>query len=687
MPGSVLCPDNAMRHSTWVNFPTAATWMIVALVCGYLAVDLGIARHHAERQAEELATSYVRLVEEHASSVFDRANLLLGQAVTLATAEDMTNARKLSAARRNALQEGLTALQREYRGIVSMTLTDADGYAFANTVGVAPGSSLGDRDYFRRLRRQDSDAPVISEVIYGRLSRRWGVQMARRIRGSDGHFAGMVVANLGLNENFSGFYATLTLPNDGLILLKDLEHRVMVRWPVEEEIYGRTLPSQEVSDRLAHNITEAVYPSLSPLDGKKRLLAFRKLANYPYYVIIGLAEADYLANWRAALIRAAVVSILTIIGAAVGTGLLRRKRAVDQALAVAEENARALLNATTDAAALCDLDGNLLRVNTVLTERLGRAAQEMVGANLWEMFPPEVAEPRRQAVAVAVAAGEPMTFQDGRLGRYYLNSVHPVKDSRGHVNRFAIYSRDITAQVEAEERLRTSLREVERSNADLEQFAYIASHDLREPLRMVASYVSLLGRRYADRLDGDARDFIAFAADGARRLDRLVLDLLDYSRLRRWGEDMEPTAAGDALAIALENLQTVIAEISAEVTVAPMPQVIADATQLTRLFQNLIANALKYRSPERSPEVYVDAERHGEEWVFSVRDNGIGIEAEYHERIFRIFQRLHTRDKYEGTGIGLAICRSIVERHGGRIWVESVPGAGTTFRFTLKAAG
>lgn len=674
-----------MRETKWVSLPVAATWLIVFLLCAYLAADLAISRDHTERQAEELATTYVRLAEEHASSVFDRGNLVLGRAVSLFTAADMAVARRMEPRRRAELQESLLALQRDYHGIVSMTATDADGYAFANTVGVAPGNSLGDRTYFLRLKEQNSDAAVISEVIYGRLSKRWGVQIARRIKGADGGFAGMVVANLGLSENFADFYASLALPPDDIILVKDLQHKVVVRWPVQEELFGQVIDSPAVTNWLRRNITEGVYRSYSPIDGKKRLLGLRRLANYPFYVLFGVSEEDYLADWRAAVARAVVVALLAVVAAVIGTTLFRRKLELDRALQISEENARALLNATDDAAALFDLKGTLLRSNAVLAQAVGRTPQDMIGANLWDMFPPEVSQRRRRAVAEAIASGERRILEDSRGGRHYRSTIHPVTNAQGEVGRIAVFSRDITSQVEAEAHLRATLREVERSNTDLEQFAYIASHDLREPLRMVSSYVSLLGRRYADRLDDDARQFIAYATEGARRMDRLILDLLDYSRLRRWGEEMVPTPAGEALAVALGNLQAAVAECGAVVSSGPLPQVIADPTQLSRLFQNLIGNALKYRDEGRRPDVQVGADRRGDEWVFFVRDNGIGIEPEYHERIFGIFQRLHTRDKYEGTGIGLAICRGIVDRHGGRIWVESQPGEGTTIRFTLKA--
>ena len=240
---------------------------------------------------------------------------------------------------------------------------------------------------------------------------------------------------------------------------------------------------------------------------------------------------------------------------------------------------------------------------------------------------------------------------------------------------------EITERKRADEALARQTQELARSNAELEQFAYIASHDLQEPLRMVSSYTQLLARRYRGQLDSDADDFIAFAVDGAERMQPLIRDLLEYSRIGSRGNAPEPTNLEEVLDAALANLTAAIEESDAEVTRDPLPTLSVDASQLTQLFQNLIGNALKFR--HETPRVHVSAVTEEDLVTFSVRDNGIGIQSDYVERIFAIFQRLHTRDEYAGTGIGLAVCRRIVERHDGRIWAESEPGVGTTFYFTL----
>ncbi|MGB2727489.1 MAG: ATP-binding protein [Halobacteriota archaeon] len=277
-----------------------------------------------------------------------------------------------------------------------------------------------------------------------------------------------------------------------------------------------------------------------------------------------------------------------------------------------------------------------------------------------------------------------------------------VTEGKGEEEEVLVVIGDVTRRKKAEEALLERTGALKRSNEELERFAYVASHDLQEPLRMVSSYVQMLARRYKGKLDADADDFIAFAVGGANRMQTLINDLLTYSRVGTHGKPVEPTDCEAVLDQVLTNLKVSIEESSAVVTHDALPTVIADASQLGLLFQNLIDNAIKFRSKEY-PRIHISATRgsgigdrgsglerrttNHDSWVFSVRDNGIGIEPEFFERIFIIFQRLHSREEYSGTGIGLAICKKIAERHGGRIWVESKPGKGTTFFFTIPDRG
>ena len=257
-------------------------------------------------------------------------------------------------------------------------------------------------------------------------------------------------------------------------------------------------------------------------------------------------------------------------------------------------------------------------------------------------------------------------------------TISPVKDTHGGIIGASKIARNITERKRVESDLR-------RANQDLEQFAFSASHDLQEPLRSIKIYSELLANRYGDGLDEEAKEFVRYLRSGANRMESLVRDLLSYTQLTKGDEPAEMANAAAAFDVALSNLAGAISETGAEVSAEPLPYLPVHATHLQQLFQNLVGNAIKYRSPERPPVVRVTAERQGRHWLFAVTDNGIGIAPEYKEMIFGLFKRLHTTDEYSGTGIGLAICQRIVDRYHGRIWVESEPGRRSTFRFTLPA--
>jgi PAS domain S-box-containing protein len=276
-------------------------------------------------------------------------------------------------------------------------------------------------------------------------------------------------------------------------------------------------------------------------------------------------------------------------------------------------------------------------------------------------------------------------FGTGDIRRCVEMIFSSIRNQQGEVIGAAHIGRDITDRKRAAAEMEQLLAELARSNRELEQFAYVASHDLQEPLRMVASYVQLLEKRYKNQLDVKAIQYIDFAVDGAVRMQKLIEGLLTYSRISRKGDEFKLVAANEVFSQAVANLAAAIKENQAKVTRDDLPLLSGDETQLTQLFQNLIGNAIKYRQAAITPAVHVSARLEKQEWIFAVRDNGIGIDPQYFDRIFLIFQRLHTRREYPGTGLGLALCKRIVERHHGRIWVESTSGGGSTFFFTLPA--
>jgi PAS domain S-box-containing protein len=359
-----------------------------------------------------------------------------------------------------------------------------------------------------------------------------------------------------------------------------------------------------------------------------------------------------------------------------------------------EARYRGLLEAAPDAMVVVNQGGEIVLLNARAESQFGYRRDELVGQKVKNIIPEGFAErliadgTRTAADALAQQIGTGIELQGRRKdGSDFPIEImlSPLESPQGILVTAAI--RDITLRKQNVEILAQSVSELKRSNDELQQFAYVASHDLQEPLRMVASYTQLLSKRYRGRLDADADVFIAYAVDGANRMQGLIQDLLTYSRAGTKQGALLEISSENALDEALTNLTSTIEESGAIVTHDSLPAITTDNTQMVQVFQNLVGNAIKYHGAE-VPRVHVSAQKNGgKEWVFSVQDNGLGIDPQHFDRIFVIFQRLHGREEFAGTGIGLAICKKILERQGGRIWVESQPGKGSTFHFTQSERG
>ncbi|MFZ0968816.1 MAG: ATP-binding protein, partial [Candidatus Acidiferrales bacterium] len=368
------------------------------------------------------------------------------------------------------------------------------------------------------------------------------------------------------------------------------------------------------------------------------------------------------------------------------------RKEAEKHLAQMEGRYRGLLEAAPDAMVVVNQIGEIVLLNVQAEKQFGYRRDELVGRKVKSLIPEGFAErliadalrSAEDALAQQIGTGIELSGRRKNGSDFPIEiMLSPLESAEGILVTAAI--RDITARKAAEANLLEKVDELKRSNEELGQFAYIASHDLQEPLRMVASYTQLLSRRYKGKLDADADEFISFAVDGAARMQRLIQDLLAFSRVGTKGKELLITSSEEAFQQALINLRGAVKDSGAQVTHDPLPMVAADEMQLVQLFQNLIGNAIKYQNPG-VPRIHVSAARDGgKKWIFSVKDNGLGIHPQYFDRIFGMFQRLHKREEFEGTGIGLAICKKIVERHGGVISVESQPGQGSTFRFALAA--
>jgi PAS domain S-box-containing protein len=405
-----------------------------------------------------------------------------------------------------------------------------------------------------------------------------------------------------------------------------------------------------------------------------------------------------MAQSKALLIAGAIVGLLI---ATVAAWIAERSKAV-RALAMkamheskeAQSKYRGLLEAAPDAMIISDALGRIVLVNAQTERLFGYGRDEIIGQPVELLIPKRYLDShpiQRQSYIArphTKFVGEDLTLHGLRKGGSEFPveiMLSPVDSSSGMLVTAAI--RDITERRRSAERLAKTVRELKRSNEELQQFAYVASHDLQEPLRMVASYTQLLSERYKGRLDSDADEFIGFAVDGANRMRALIEDLLAYSRAGANGRVLLEISSEVSLNDAKSILHAAIEESGAVVTHDALPRLTTDSVQLSQILQNLIGNAIKYRGDD-APQVHISAHKsNSTEWIFSVRDNGIGIEPEHFDRIFVLFQRLHGREEFTGTGIGLAICTKVVEQLGGRLWVESQLGRGSTFYFTLPQGG
>ena len=351
-----------------------------------------------------------------------------------------------------------------------------------------------------------------------------------------------------------------------------------------------------------------------------------------------------------------------------------------------------------------DIEGRFLIINNKLEELLGVKSEELKGKTDYDLFSKEIAEYYRVNDQKVLEDGNAIFFEeeadliDGH--HTFIANKFPIFDINGEPYGVGSISTDITERKHLEEELKAahenleqkveerteellkSNMELKRSNDELERFAYVSSHDLQEPLRMVTLYSQLLERRYKDNLDSDADDFIGYIVENAKRMKQLIDDLLEYSRVKSQATEFEKVNFERVLDIVLRNLTLSVVENNAIISHDPLPSILADKNQMLQVFQNLISNAVKFHGQD-PPEINISAQKDKNRWIFSISDNGIGIKPEHQKQIFEVFKRLHTREQHPGTGIGLAITQKIITRHGGQIWIESEPQKGTTFYFTI----
>jgi PAS domain S-box-containing protein len=591
-------------------------------------------------------------------------------------------------------------LRRMSDGMLDIRMvTSTGGLYYIPRHSPRPLADVSDRDYVKAQGDPATRGFYIGKPVISRVSGKWGIPVSIPIDKGGGDVA-VLFAAIELDRIAKTFDAERVKPDGSVAILRG-DGTFLFRVPEESHVIGLSIADTTSYRQHYSQAPSGIFLSASQfVDGKTRLVSYQKLRDYPLFIIITAGLDDILDPWRRETATLAAIAALVSTALGLLTWVLSRAMKAEERARRQSDQARreAELILSSAGEGICGVDtrGRVTFMNPAARAMLGWEHDDPTGQNLHAAnhhsradgsFYPGAECP----IGRTLIDGQPRevlgeTFWRKSGPPFPVDMVVTGLEKDGEIEGAVLVFHDISDRLAAEQALSRQATELSRSNADLEQFAYVASHDLREPLRQVASFVSLLERRYGHTLDDDARDYIAYAREGAKRMDRLIIDLLEFSRIGHRALPTEQMDLGLAVDEAIANLRLHIVESGAQVERSPdMPTLPVIRDDLVRLFQNLIGNALKYRHPERTPIIRVTARRDEESWVLSVSDNGLGIEPQFSERIFGIFQRLHTRDKFDGTGIGLAIVRKIVERAGGRVWVESEPGVGSTFHVALPA--
>ncbi|MCF8167029.1 MAG: PAS domain S-box protein, partial [Rhodoferax sp.] len=594
-----------------------------------------------------------------------------------------------------AMSRRLAALIGRFDDLAVANVFDASGGLLYSSNPAAPQFSMADRPFFKELTSDPKRLWYFTDATVSRSSGQLALILIRNIHDSQGRLVGFASAVINLDA-FAGLFASLDVGPGGTTLLHRADNfRQILRNP--------SLPAAELNADLAadHPVRQRIMAGEragtlalpAGADGAARMASFVVLQHFPFYLEVAVARSHYLAAWLAQARAVLVVIVLLMLAVGIATKRLReserRAREAAEKLAENAANFHTFFDGVRDFLFVLDMQGNILYANAHVVEQLGFGAAELRGQSVLMVHPEDRRQEAQQIVHEMLAGRRnacpvPLCSKDGQLIPVETKIV-PGRWN-GQDALFGV-SRDLTALRASEVMARREAeQELRRSNRELEQFSYSISHDMRQPLRMISSYLQLLQIKLGDALDSEHREYFGFAIDGAKRLDTMLLGLLEMSRVGRLGEPAVQVDTRSVLDQALQFLQPLVAEARATIEIEGVwPHLLARPDELLRLMQNLIGNALKFRLTERPPRVLIRSSVDEALWRLDVHDNGVGIAPHQTHRLFQVFQRLQSRARFEGTGIGLALCRKIAEQHGGRIWVESA-GEGQGSQFSVEIA-
>ena len=663
----------------------AIVWLVIAAFVGYLYVGLLTSRHHMEQRVRDQALSYARLVDEHASATFDRANIALMGVADHLLPTDMSG-KPLASKRRDEIEELLRTQLQRTPGIVDMPLTDAQGWVIADPMGAPPGTNLGDRSHFQHLQRSQQSATAISAAMLGRISGKWGVMLGRRVELPDGSFAGMIGANLSLDENFTNFYSTLSLGKHGAVSLRDPEDRLMVRYPVVEQKLGKPVATEgPIKERLQAGDAEGVIVIASAIDNIERVFAFRRLKNYPVYAAVGLSLDEALASWRQDRDAAILGVLMVILAGGFITVALRRQDAAEnklKALGVVVESSQ-------DAITTANLEGIITSWNAGAQRIYGYAAEEVIGRHSSVIVPPEQSKEYGLWIEKC-RAGQSMTnieavrtTKDGRHIDVSM-TISPIKDSTAAIVAYSVIARDITERKRMED-------QIHQFNIDLEQKVWQRTAQLRT----LSKRLTMAEEQERQTLSQDLHDDIgqilamvklkltslekpgetAWSGELQREIKELEL-LVDQANrsVRSLSLQLSPPVLHQfGLVPALEWLaEELLHAYALNVHVSDdgksKPLGTASSNALFRAVRELLINVHKHA---KVGSVDVDISVVDDRLILSVSDSGVGFDAK------------NSVTPSASGGYGLFSVRERIGYIGGELHIDSSPGNGTVVVLSL----
>jgi PAS domain S-box-containing protein len=691
LPGS-WDADSSRLSRTLVLFCA----VLIAGICVALAWELKADRERTISRVMAANVNLARAFEEH----------VLG---TIRGVDEHTKFIKSAYERsRGTMDLALYAQQRpiDPQLVTILGIIDENGRLAQASTGFVP-IDLRDREFFKHHAQADTGQLYISKPLVGRITGKWSIYLSRRLNKPDGSFGGVAVAALD-PRYLSDFFRQIDLGPNGVLTLVGLDGIVRARQSGDDVSSGQNLASSRLLTELLPRMKAGEYVDTSTIDKVTRVFAYRAVREYPLALVVGTSERTALAPFWARTTVHVAIAAASVIAILLGTALLlsqmkRQQRATRQ-LALSEARSRAIYDQAAVGIGEAAADGRWMGMNARLGHIFGYAGDQWRGCTVWDHIHPQDREPGYEDMrrllageAEGISVERRYVRRDGTT--FWVNLATSLVRADNASPEYTIgVVEDITARKnseleaqalrnELEDRVAQRTTELSDANKRLESFSYSVSHDLRTPLRAISGFAQILARRHRQSLSDEGRHYMDNIVRASAQMGRLIEDLLSYSRLGRARMNLEPMPLRPLIAQVVEQLESPARAAGARIELAEaIPAVRGDTSLLTQIFLNLLDNALTYRRPDVAPVIVIRARLEGTRVVVSVADNGIGIPAEHFERIFGVFQRLHTQDQYPGTGIGLANVKKAVEILGGAVSVSSTPGQGSTFEVRLLHA-